>query len=1039
MIKKEYVMNRDWENQYVSQKNRYPMHSPYGAYETVEQALSYNRSISKYVQSLNGMWKFKMAESPLEAPVRFETVNYDDSSWGEIPVPSNWELHGYGKPVYTNILYPFKREGADSHFEIEIAKGHVELNAPYVPEKNLTGCYRTTFEVPEYYEGKDVFIEFGGVESCFYLWVNGIEIGYSQDSKLSAIFDITSVIKTGKNELAVKVLRFCDGTYLEDQDYWHLSGIQRDVRIYAKEKQRIFDYKVETIFNGDNYENAELKVMLQPNNRVKWYGECYVKLSLFDAEKKIVSNFQSYPYKHYDFYLMTKFTAFTSINIEKPHLWSDEDPYLYTLVMETVDGAGNVTDIESTKVGFRKVEIRKDGVLCINGKRLIVRGVNLHEFCPETGRYVSKEYMRQQIINIKQLNFNAVRNSHYPHSNDWYDLCDEMGIYLVDEANIETHGYGGQLSTSPEWTAAYMERAQRMVLRNKNHPSVIIWSLGNESGYGANHAAMYGWIKEYDKTRYVQYESLNPGSNITDIISPMYPSKEWIEEKMADSSDLRPFIMCEYAYAKSNSNGNFKMYWDLVDKYSRFQGGFIWDFQDKALVQTREDGTTRYVYAGAFNEEVVDPVEDMCLNGVVFPDLSWKPSTFEVKNCQAPVGVWYKEVHPFMGPSGYNIKNNYLNKDLSHLRITWELQCDGKIVDGGEMKQYFTLPGQSELLEYPFNTEKVSGEAFVNIKVALREDTSYAKAGYEIHTYQFPIEQSTLKSKKLCIIDEKITMNETADEILIIGENTEVRFDKCECSFTKVVLNGEDTFVGGCDNFYRAATGIDEGTKEPSMNYASGWKAEELNEPKINVHSIETAVTDRQILIFTEVSYNNDKLIVSTQYRIGSRGIEINKTVINNCVSETIPRIGLSFVLPEDKDQVNWYGRGPWENYCDRKEAAQISCFSSTVAEQYTPYIKPVECGGKEDVRYLIVKDKLNHGICISGAVPFHFDIHDYSIAACDRANYEDELIRDGNIYLNVDYLHAGLGGDTGWTKNIHPEYRIGKGYYHYQIAIEVI
>lgn len=1032
-------MNREWENQYVTQKNRYPMHSPYGAYETVEQALSCNRYTSKYVQSLNGMWKFKMAESPLATPVGFETVNYNDSNWSEIPIPSNWELHGYGKPVYTNILYPFKSEGANSHFEIEVAKDQVEFNAPYVPEKNLTGCYRTTFEVPDYYEGKDVFIEFGGVESCFYLWINGIKIGYSQDSKLSATFDITSAIKTGKNELAVKVLQFCDGTYLEDQDYWHLSGIQRDVRIYAKDKQRIFDYKVETLFDGDNYEKAELKVMLQPNNTVKDYAESYAKLTLYDAEKKVVSNFQSYPYKDCGYYLMSKFTAFASVNVEKPHLWSDEDPYLYTLVMETVDGAENVTDIESTKVGFRKVEIRKDGVLCINGKRLMVRGVNLHEFCPETGRYVSKEYMRQQIINIKQLNFNAVRNSHYPHANDWYDLCDEMGIYLVDEANIETHGYGGQLSASPNWTTAYLERAQRMVLRDKNHPSIIIWSLGNESGFGANQAAMYGWIKEYDKTRYVQYESMNPGSNITDIISPMYPSKEWIEEKMVDSCDLRPFIMCEYAYAKSNSNGNFKMYWDLVNKYPRFQGGFIWDFQDKALVQTREDGSTRYVYAGAFNEEIVDPVKDMCLNGVVFPDLSWKPSAFEVKNCQAPVMVWYKEVHPFMGPSGYNIKNNYLNRDLSHLRITWELQCDGKIVDSGEMKQYFTLPGQSELLEYPFNTEKVSGEAFVNIKVFLREDSSYAKAGYEIYTYQFPIQQSTLKSKKLCITGEKITMNETDDEILIIGENTEVRFDKCSCSFNKVVLNGKDTFVGGNDNFYRAATGIDEGTNETNANYASDWKAEELNELKINVYSIETAAADNQIFIFTEVSYNNDKLIVSTQYRIGSRGIEINKTVINNCISETIPRIGLSFILHGGKDQINWYGRGPWENYSDRKEVAQIGYFSSTVAKQYTPYIKPVECGGKEDARYLVVKDKLNRGIRISGAVPFHFDIHDYSIEACDRANYEDELIRDGNIYLNVDYLHAGLGGDTGWMKNIHPEYRIGKGYYNYKITIEII
>ncbi|MDR3593713.1 glycoside hydrolase family 2 TIM barrel-domain containing protein [Clostridium sp.] len=1031
-------MNREWENQYITQKNRYPMHSPYGVYETVEQALSCNRYISKYVQSLNGMWKFSLSESPLEILEGFQKVNYDDSHWDDIPVPSNWELHGYGKPVYTNIIYPFKREGAESHFEIEIAKDRVELNAPYVPEKNLTGCYRTTFEVPDYYEGKDVFIEFGGVESCFYLWVNGIEIGYSQDSKLDATFDITHAIKSGKNELAVKVLQFCDGSYVEDQDYWHLSGIQRDVRVYAKSKQRIFDYKVETLFNGDNYENAELKVMLEANNTVRGYGECYVKLSLYDAEKKPVVAFESKPYAKCEAYLLPRFVAFPSVGVNKPHLWSTEDPYLYTLVMETIDSTGNTTDIESTKVGFRKIEIRKDGVLCINGRRLIVRGVNLHEFCPETGRYVSKDYMKQQLINIKQLNFNAVRTSHYPHVSDWYDLCDEMGIYVVDEANIETHGYGGQLSSSPEWLSAYMERVTRMVLRDKNHPSVILWSLGNESGAGTNHAAMYGWIKEFDKTRYVQYESGNPEKNITDILAPMYPSKEWIEEKMADSDDLRPFIMCEYAYAKSNSNGNFKLYWDMIDKYPRFQGGFIWDFQDKALVQKGEDGIGKYVYAGAFGEEVVDPVEDMCLNGVVFPDLSWKPAAYEVKYCQSPIKI--EEEFICQNLNGYRIKNNYLSSDLSNLRITWELQCDGEIVDGGELEQYFTPPGQSEFLNCKLNLEKVSGESFMNIKAALREDTAYAKAGYVMYACQFSLEQSVLKKQNACISGEKITMSESAEEICISGENTEIRFDKCKCTFTKVVLEGKDVFVGGSDNFYRAATGIDEGTKDSTgNNYAADWKAEGLDDLEINVHKVTTAVSDTQIFIFTDVSYNNEKLIVATQYRIGSKGIEISKTVINNCVSKTIPRVGLTFVLLKDKNQINWYGRGPWENYRDRKESAQIGCYNSTVSDQYTPYIKPVECGGKEDVRHLIIRDEKDHAIRILGATPFHFDIHDYSIAACDKANYEDELIKSDNIYLNVDYLHAGLGGDNGWLKNMHPEHRIEKGYYHYQVTIEVL
>lgn len=1031
-------MNREWENQHITQKNRYPIHSPYGAYETVEQALSGDRSISKYVRNLNGMWKFKLVESPEKIPEGFYGTDYDASEWDEIPVPSNWELHSYGKPVYTNMLYPFRRGKEISHYEVEISKDRYELNAPFVPEENLTGCYRTTFEIPEYFEGKDIFIEFGGVESCFYLWVNGLKIGYSQDSKIEASFDITHAVKTGTNALALEVLQFCDGTYLEDQDYWHLSGINRDVRIYAKEKQRILDYKIETLFEEDNYEKSELKVTLYPNNQVKGYGESYVRLSLYNANKELVQTIQSNPYESYCFYLNQNFVAQISLFIEKPHLWSAEEPYLYTLVLETIDGAGEVTDIESARVGFRKVEIRKDGVLYVNGTRLIVRGVNLHEFCPETGRYVSPEYMRKQIICMKQLNFNAVRNSHYPHANEWYDLCDELGIYLVDEANLETHGYGGQLSSSPEWTNAYMERATRMVIRAKNHPSIILWSLGNESGVGMNHAAMYGWIKEYDKTRYVQYESGNPEANITDILSPMYPTKAWIEDKMADSQDLRPFIMCEYAYAKSNSNGNFKEYWDLVDKYPRFQGGFIWDFQDKALTQRREDNSVKYVYGGAFDEPVVDPVLDMCLNGVVFPDLSLKPAAYEIKNCQSPVQISY-QIHPYLGTGKYVIKNNYQMIDLSHLTFIWELQCDGNITDRGELRQYFTKPGQSEELEYHVDPEKIYGEAFLNLRAVLREDSTYAKAGYPIYTYQLELEPSVITKKETNLYDGKLEVEETDAEIIITGTGTEVRFDKATCSIKKAVFKGKESFTGGNDNFYRPVTGIDEGTGEPGRNYASEWKEAGLNSLKQKVIKVDFAISDKQIFLFTEVSYNYDKISVSSTYRIGSNGIEIDKSVVNNYSLKTIPRIGMSFILPKERKNITWYGKGPWENYVDRKACAQIGIYNSTVSEQYTPYIKPVECGGKEEVRYLLVQDETGTGICVTGGVPYHFDIHDYSIEACDKADYEDELIRDGNIYLNLDYLHAGLGGDNGWTKNIHDEYCIGKGYYHYRFTIEAL
>lgn len=1028
-------MKNLWENQYITQMNRYPMHSSIVSYETVENALLDKITDKSHRQILNGFWKFYLAEEPSLTPENFEMLSFDDQNWDNIAVPSNWELQGYGKPIYTNIIYPFLINEEDDHFQIKVTENLMELNAPLVPRNNPTGCYRTSFYVPSEYLQEDIFIEFQGVEAAYYLFINGVFIGYSQDSKLPSTFDISQAIHEGENLLAVKVLKFCDGTYLEDQDYWHLSGIYRDVILFSKPKQRIFDYKVETVFKGENYNIAELKVMIQPNNKVSGYGENFIALSLYDANKNLVTKFKSLPFAQYGFYLQNKFVANPSVEVENVHLWSAENPYLYILVMETINKSGQVTDIVRTTVGFRQTEIKSDGVLYLNGKRLIIRGVNIHEFSPEAGRVVSVDYMIRQIENMKRLNFNAIRNSHYPRGDVWYDLCDKFGLYVVDEANLETHGYGGQLSASAEWTSAYIERATRMILRNKNHPSIILWSLGNESGVGANHAAMYGWIKEYDKTRSVQYESGNPEKNISDIIAPMYPSKDWIEAKMSDCSDLRPFIMCEYAYGKSNSNGNFKLFWDLVVKYPRFQGGFLWDFQDKALLQKAADGSSKYVYAGAYGEEVIDPVPDMCLNGILFPDLSWKPAAFEVKNVQSPVTIHYGSDN-FFSPKSYKLTNHYLFQDLSHIKFTWSLICDGKLTDQGRMKNYVTLPGCTEDFKVDFDETKIKGEAFIIIKAECKEVLSVEEKYNQLYLYQLPLKTSKSYFEETLIDRKVLKVKETKDKITIDGEGTNICFDKKSCNFTKVIIHKTEVFSGGTDNFYRPVTGIDEGTGNPGNNYADEWKAAGLNNLQMLVKSIKVIKNEQQVFIDTDISYNNGMLMVKTQYRIGSEGIEITKTVVNNCEIETIPRIGITLCLDKKWNDLIWYGRGPFENYSDRKESAMINTYKSTVKEQYVPYIKPVECGGKEDVRYLIIKDEKQNGIKITASSVFHFDIHDYSVSTCDVANYEDELIREDVNYLNLDYIHTGLGGDTGWMKNIHAEYWIPKNQYFYKITI---
>ncbi|MEV5025620.1 glycoside hydrolase family 2 TIM barrel-domain containing protein [Paenibacillus sp. LPE1-1-1.1] len=1035
---KHMKMNREWENPHVTQMNRYPMHEPYGVYESVEQALSNVRGSSKYVKCLNGSWKFKLFTSPDEVTNEFYGPEYDVSNWNNLSVPSNWELNGYGKPVYTNIIYPFARKGADSYHEIQLTKDEFVLNPPYVPEENLTGCYVLSFDIPEQFKERDVFIDFAGVESCFYLWLNGKLVGYSQDSKLNASFDITDYIQKGQNRLAVQVMRFGAGTYLEDQDYWHLSGIYRDVLIYAKPRMRIHDYKIETLFSG-SYENAELAVTVYPNNQASCYGEAHVRLSLYDGDQKLVTQFETEKFADYGVYLHEKYVAKVKKTVSNPQLWSDENPYLYKLVLEMIDSAGNVVDIESANVGFREVSIDKNGVLKINGKRLIIRGTNLHAFCPETGRVVSTEYMREQIKIMKTLNINAVRTSHYPHAVEWYDLCDELGIYLVDEANLETHGIGGQLSSSPEWTHAYMERATRMVLRDKNHPSIILWSLGNESGYGMNHAAMYGWIKEYDKTRYVQYESVNPPANISDIIAPMYPQMDWILDSMANSEDLRPFIMCEYAYAKSNSNGNFKKFWDLIHKFPRFQGGFIWDFQDKALVKYDEAGNKTYVYGGGFQEDIVDPAPDMCLNGIVFPDLSPKPAANEIKYVQSPVRIEYLELpNNFSGAKGYRIYNHYSHRDLSHLNIGWELVCDGNVVERGTLRKYTSLPGAFDWIPAPYDVSKVSGEAYLNFYVNLDEATYYARKGTCIYACQIELEDSVPNLHVGDIEKDSLVYEETEHRIVIHNETTEVVFSKETAEFSSVKYKNMDYFAGGANNFYRPPTGIDSGIHLNSPNYADEWSALGLGSNQKEIKDIRVSAASASVIIQVHCLYHGC-IETRTNYTVGDKGIEITNTVVNKAKIDTIPRVGLSFRFSNAWKNIKWYGRGPWDNYADRKTSALVGIYESSVEQQHVPYIIPVECGGKEDVRYLYVSTEDDRQVKVAAAGHFHFDIHHYSIEQYDKAAYEDELGTSDAIYLNIDYKHAGLGGDTGWHKNIHDEYRIEKGIYVYKITLEIM
>lgn len=1033
-------MKRDWENQYVTQRNRYPMHTPYGAYESVEQALTCNRNASSFVMSLNGMWKFHMYNRPAEME-GFYKPDFDASSWDEIPVPSNWEYLGYNKPIYTNIQYPFKRGDHSQRFEIEATSGNFDLSAPFVPEDNLTGCYLRTFDVPDTYFGRQILIDFGGVESCFILWVNGEEVGYSQDSKLNAEFDITDYIHAGSNTLAVAVIRFCDGSYLEDQDYWHLYGIFRDVRLLAKNKTHILDYKVETLFTGDDYTSSELSVTVWPDQTVPLFAEYHTRLSLYDKAQNKLLEFSTGDFSEYQPYLRPKYVAHASAVLSNPSLWTAETPTLYTLVLELVDKDGNTVDIESCRVGFRKLAINERGVLTLNGKRLIIRGVDRHEFNPETGRAVPIDRMKEDIFCMKRLNFNAVRTCHYPNCVDWYDLCDEYGIYLVDEANVETHGYGGGLSSSPEWLTAYMERASRMVLRDKNHPSVLFWSLGNEAGAGTNQAAMYGFIKEYDKTRFVQYESGFPGANISDILCPMYPGMDWISDLMANETDLRPVILCEYAYAKSNSTGNFKLFWDYIHKYPRFQGGFLWDFSDKAIaLKDKESGALKYYYGGAFSEEIVDGTPDMCLNGIVFADLSFKPGAYEVRNVQSPVLM--KADSDWFGNKFIKVTNYYHALDLSHLTLKYEILEDGVVVREGTLDTLHTKPGESDRVPYPEIPDTLKGEAYLNIYALLTDDTVYAQKGTEVYHCQLPLTKNTYLPATVKLPQSPLSYNETENSIVIDGNDTHIVFDKRSGTFTEYKTHGYSYLTGGMETFHRAATGIDEGCRDFN-NYYYDWKKLGIDHLCKKITHTEISGTGNEVLIRVRADFYPEDASkgsaslfhTETLYRIDVSRLTITNEVVNRCDIDTLARIGLSFRLDKSFHSLSWYGKGPFETYSDRKDAAMTGSFTSSVCDQHVPFLRPCECGGHEDTRIMTLSDG-SHEVQVTGRNDFHFSALPYSLEEYQNAEYDNDLPKvSTGTWLIVDSVHAGLGGDTGWFKNIHPEYRIPAGKYSYEFT----
>ena len=999
---------QEWKDPKVNAVNRAPMHTNYFAYESDNAAQKGIKENSANFMTLNGTWKFNWVKDADSRPTDFWKIGFNDKGWNNIPVPGVWELHGYGDPIYVNIGYAWRNQ--------------FKNNPPYVPnEENHVGSYRREITVPASWKGKDIIAHFGSVTSNMYLWVNGKYVGYSEDSKLEAEFNLTPYLKPGqKNLIAFQVFRWCDGTYLEDQDFFRYSGVGRDCYLYARDKKRIEDIRVTPDLDA-NYQNGSLNVTLN----LKGSGK--VNLILEDASGKEVATTQA-----------TKGTA--TLEVENPHKWTAETPYLYTLYA-SLEGSNEVIPV---KVGFRKVELKNAQVL-VNGQPILFKGANRHELDPDGGYVISKERMIQDIQVMKQFNLNAVRTCHYPDNNLWYELCDQYGIYVVAEANIESHGMGyGEktLAKRDDYTLAHLERNQRNVQRSFNHPSVLIWSLGNEAGYGPNFEKAYDWIKQEDPSRLVQYEQAGKTGK-TDIYCPMYLGYDRCEEYSKDEQYQKPLIQCEYAHAMGNSEGGFKEYWDIIRKYPKYQGGFIWDFVDQSVRWTGKNGKMIYAYGGDFNRFDASDV-NFCDNGLISPDRVPNPHMYEV-------GYFYQNIwtSPVDIKNGeISIFNEYFFRDLSAYYLEWQVLKGGEIMRSGRVEDLNVGPQQTIKIKLPIGKTCQCSEWLLNVAYKLKNTEGLLPAGHTIAKQQLvlnPYKAPSMELKNQAKSNWEVvepTLKENDERYLIVdGENFRIEFDKQNGYLSKYQVNGLDMMKEGSylkPNFWRAPTDNDFGAYL-QRRYAV-WK-----NPTIKLVSLQQRIADQQAIIEAAYELPEVSAKLSLTYVINNEGtmkVTQKMTADKNAKVANMFRFGMQMQMPHSFDQVEYYGRGPVENYIDRKGNADLGIYRQSVAEQFYSYIRPQENGTKSNLRWWKTLNVSGHGIQVVAAEPFSASALHYTIESLDEGihkqqGHSPEVEEADLTNFCFDLIQAGLGCEDSWGRIARPEYQVPYGDYEFTFILK--
>lgn len=1034
----------DWENHHVLQINREPARAAFTPFHAQKGDCSI---------CLDGTWKFRWTPVPDERIVEFYQTDFNDKDWVGFPVPANWEVNGYGTPIYVSAGYPFK-------IDPPRVMGEPKVDYTTYKERNPVGQYRRSFQLPAGWEARgQTFLRFEGVMSAFYVWINGERVGYSQGSMEPSEFNITNYLHAGENQIALEVYRYSDGSYLEDQDFWRFGGIHRSIHLLHTPDIRIRDYAVRTLPVSTDYQDFILQIdpqfsvyrgMTGKGTTLQGVlkdasGREIATLKgdvedILDLEHKAGRMNEWYPQRG------PRKLGRMSATIKSPKRWTAETPYLYKLHLTLLTAEGEVIEQVEQAVGFRSVEIR-NGQLLVNGAPVRFRGVNRHEHDPRTARVMSEERMLQDILLMKQANINAVRTSHYPNVSRWYELCDSLGLYVMDEADIEEHGLRGTLASTPDWHAAFLDRAVRMAERDKNHPSIVMWSMGNESGYGPNFAAISAWLHDFDPTRPVHYEGAQgaggePDPKTVDVISRFYTrvKQEYLNPGIAEgedkeraenarwerlleiaerTNDNRPVMTSEYAHSMGNALGNFKEYWDEIYSNPRMLGGFIWDWVDQGIYKTLPDGRIMVAYGGDFGDK--PNLKAFCFNGLLMSDRETTPKYWEVKKVYSPVELRVES-------GELRVTNRNHHTDLSQYRCLWTLSIDGKQKDQGEITLPEVAPGESETIPLPVSiagkkaSAKATSDLRLTISFILKRDALWAKAGHEVAWEQFCIQEGALLSSKL---ENRGRLKVRADEehLSISGSGFSIQWEKnATGSLTSLTYHGKEMLAHPADfplqpvtQAFRAPTDND---KSFGNWLAKDWSLHQMDNPRISLDSFKHEVREDGAVIVrvqTRNRYKEGMIVTKFLYTILSDGtIDLKTTFQPQGILPELPRLGIAFCLSSDYNTFIWQGRGPQDNYPDRKTSAAVGLWKGSVADQYVHYPRPQDSGNKEEVCRLMLTDRHGKGIRVDAVEDvFSASALHYTAQDLYKETHDCNLKPRPEVILSLDAAVLGLGNSS--------------------------